>query len=122
VHAYWRGRYKVGADTNAIRPKRVSLDWHRLRAHVACLVDWLRIASKNDWLDTAPAPRREGTRAFKDEGARAAASLAEARVHIGLSRPYGPKAERLEVGPPLPPSELPRGTPRNQLLLAIPGP
>jgi hypothetical protein len=122
VHSYWRDRYRVGADSNAIRPKRVSIDWHRLRAHVACLIDWLRIAAANEWLTTGEAPLHEGVRKFKERGRAAARELAEARARIGLMRPYGPRAERLRIGWALPPSERPRGKLKDQLLLAIPGP
>ncbi len=58
AHDWWRDRYKVCADELGVRPKVVSLSWHRLRANVACLIDWLRIAAKNGWLGSARAARR----------------------------------------------------------------
>jgi hypothetical protein len=65
VHDYWRDRYKLAADELAVRPKVVSRDWHRLRANVACLIDWLRIAAKNGWLGSARTARKAGKRRFK---------------------------------------------------------
>lgn len=65
VHDYWRDRYKVAADTLGVRPKVVSIDWHRLRANVACLIDWLRIGAKQGWLGSARSARREGERRFQ---------------------------------------------------------
>jgi hypothetical protein len=59
AHDWWRDRSKVCADELGVRPKVVSLSWHRLRANVACLIDWLRIASKNGWLGSARAARRQ---------------------------------------------------------------
>lgn len=72
VHDYWRDRYRVASDTLANRPKAVGLDWHRLRANVACLIDWLRIAAKNSWLGSArsavPAPRYPDERGRRPQG------------------------------------------------------
>ena len=55
VHLYWRNRYRVGSDVLANRSKRVSIGCHRLRANVACLVDWLRIAARCGWLGSTAA-------------------------------------------------------------------
>ena len=89
----------------------MSLNWHRLRANVACLVDWLRIAAKQGWLGSVRSARREGERRFKGAGERAAAKLAKYRWRIGLAQPYGPKAAALALGEELPPSRRPRGAP-----------
>ena len=43
AHDWWRDRYKVAADHLGLRPKVRSLGFHRLRANVAALVEWLRI-------------------------------------------------------------------------------
>jgi hypothetical protein len=108
VHDYWRDRYRVAADTLANRPKVVSIGWHRLRANVACLVDWLRIAAKNDWLgSTRNALRRKGTRTKKDAGRKASASVAKTRARQGLYTPYGPGAKK-NGGEETPPSRRPR--------------
>ncbi len=115
VHDYWRDRYKVAADEGGIRPRVVSRDWHRLRSYAACLIDWLRIAAKNDWLGSARSARRKGERRFKDAGARIARELTEIRVRIGLAQPYGPKAVALGLGEALPPSERQRGAPPGKL-------
>ena len=108
AHDYWRDRYKVAADELGVRPKVVSLDWHRLRANVACLVDWLRIAAKNGWLgSTRAAQRHVGQRSFKDASERIAKDFANMRVRMGLSAPYGPQAKRLGLGAGEPPSRRP---------------
>jgi hypothetical protein len=107
-HDYWRDRYRVAADTLANRPKAVGLDWHRLRANVACLIDWLRIASKNFWLGTTRAKTRHpGTRAFKRAGDEGAESLLSRRRRAGLTGAYGPQAKALGIGEAKPPSRRP---------------
>lgn len=53
AHDWWRDRYKVAADNLANRPKVRSIRWHRLRANVACLIDWLRICAREGWLGSA---------------------------------------------------------------------
>lgn len=107
AHDYWRDRYKVCADDLGVRPKVVSLDWHRLRAYAACLIDWLRIGAKNGWLGTTRSARRQGERRFKDKGKRIAARLAEMRVSMGLAKPYGARAVALKLGDETPPSRRP---------------
>lgn len=74
VHDYWRDRYRVAGDTLAMRPKVVSLNWHRLRANVACLIDWMRIAAKAGWLGSARSAKRprKGVRTKMDAGVEAA--------------------------------------------------
>jgi hypothetical protein len=114
VHDYWRDRYRVAADTLAMRPKAVGLDWHRLRANVACFIDWLRIAAVNGWIGSVRAAKRakkNGVRTMMDVGVKAAASLAKRRSKHGLDLPYGPKAKALGLGDETPPSRRPRGAP-----------
>lgn len=112
VHDYWRDRYKVSADELGVRPKAVGIDWHRLRANVACLVDWLRIAAKNGWLGSTRSARRHGgERRFEEAGLHIAKRLAEMRVRMGLAQPYGPRAAALGLGQETPPSRRPRGAP-----------
>jgi hypothetical protein len=111
VHDYWRDRYKVAADELGVRPKVVSRDWHRLRANVACLIDWLRIAAKAGWLGSVSAARKEGERRFRESGQRIASRLSGMRVRMGLAQPYGPKAVELGLGQLLPPSRRPRRAP-----------
>jgi hypothetical protein len=80
-------RYRVASDTLANRPKAVGLAWHRLRANVACLVDWLRIAVKNGWLGSARAALRQaGIRTKKKAGHDAAMSVAKTRARLGPVR------------------------------------
>jgi hypothetical protein len=126
VHDYWRDRYGVAADTLAIRPKAVGLEWHRLRAYVACAVDWLRIGTLNGWLDSATdaakKARKAGERRFKKPGEEVAAKLAKMRVRMGLAAPYGPQAAKLGLGDATPPSERPRAKSKTKLALARPGP
>lgn len=131
VHDYWRDRYKVAADDLGVRPKAVGLEFHRLRAYVACYIDWLRIAAKNDWLDSpaesacAASPgaiRKTGERKFKTTGERIAKSLADKRVRMGLAQPYGPKAAKLGLGDATLPSERAASKPKKVLALDLPGP
>jgi hypothetical protein len=49
-HDWWRDRYKVAADDLGVRPKNRDIGWHRLRANVAALVNWLRICYREGWL------------------------------------------------------------------------
>jgi hypothetical protein len=124
VHDYWRDRYRVAADTHANRPKVVSLNWHRLRANVACFIDWMRIAKLNDWLlpsddpddcDCPPEKQqrkpRKGVRTRMDAGATAAANLVKDRIRHGHDLPYGPRATALGLGEATPPSERPGAPP-----------
>lgn len=105
AHDYWRDRYRVAADELANRPKVVSLDWHRLKANVACLVDWLRIAANCGWLGTTRAKQRHpGDRKFKQDGIDAAKKLATTRRKAGLTGAYGPQAKTLGIGEAKPPS------------------
>lgn len=105
AHDYWRDRYRVAADELANRPKVVSLGFHRLRAHVACLVDWLRIAANCGWLGTTRAKKRHpGTRSFKKDGVDAVKRVATARRKAGLAGAYGPQAKALGIGEAKPPS------------------
>jgi len=113
VHDYWRDRYRVASDTLANRPKAVGLAWHQLRANVACLVDWLRIAAKNGWLGSVRvALRHAGTRTKQKAGEAAAFSVAKTRARQGLYTPYGRGAKKNgnghETAPmPRPPDPLP---------------
>jgi hypothetical protein len=126
VHDYWRDRYRVAGDSLANRPKVVSLEWHRLRANVACLIDWLRIAKKNAWLVDPNAGRSAsatyGSRRFKKRGENAANGLAKRRVRMGIAQPYGPQAAKLGIGKASLPSERYKGDPPNQVSLDLPGP
>jgi hypothetical protein len=110
AHDYWRDRYKVAADTLANRPKGVGLDWHRLRANVACFVDWMRIAAKAGWLGSTRAARRHsGVRRKKKAGREAAMSVAKTRARAGLYTPYGPGAKKTGTGHETPPRPRPPG-------------
>jgi len=110
-HDWWRDRYKVAADDLGVRPKIRDIGWHRLRANVAALVDWLRICYREGWLGK---PRRNhlGTeRKFKDRAASISAKLAKMRVRMGIMGAYGEKAEQLGLGRRTPPSRRDRGAP-----------
>jgi hypothetical protein len=114
AHDLWRDRYRVSADTLGIRPKAVGLDWHRLRANVACLIDWLRIAAKNDWLGAKSSGKKTSLiakRKFQSRGRKAAEELADERARVGLGRPYGAVAATLGLCPKEPPSRRRRKPP-----------
>ena len=104
VHDWWRDRSKVAADNLANRPKVRSIGWHRLRANVAALVDWLRICCREGWLGSARRNHAKPTRSFQDHGRRAARQLAGMRLRVGIAQPYGKKAVRLNLGDEDPPS------------------
>jgi hypothetical protein len=107
VHRYDRERYLVGANDLGTRPRTVGIGPHRLRAAVASLVNWLRIAAKNNWLGSARVVKRglaKGLRRCKKLGERAALTLAASRVKTGLTGAYGPKAAVLCIGDATPPS------------------
>jgi hypothetical protein len=113
VHDYWRDRYRVAADNLANRPKVVSLNWHRLRANVACFIDWLRIAAVNGWLGSARSAKRarKGVRTKIDAAAKAVTKLIKDRSNDGLDLPYGPNAAALGLGETTPPSDRTSGAP-----------
>ncbi len=111
VHDYWRDRYKVAADNLANRPKVRSIGWHRLRADVATMVEWLRICAREGWLGSARRNYKSPTRAFKVVGESAARHLAGFRLRVGIAQPYGAKAVSLNLGAADPPSRRARGAP-----------
>jgi Transposase DDE domain len=112
AHDYWRDRYRVAADNLTNRPKVVSLKWHRLRANVACLIDWLRIASVCGWLGTTR--KLVSTRRHEEAGVLAVKAIADRRLLDGLDLPYGPQAKRLGLGEATPPSDRTSGAPPGQ--------
>jgi hypothetical protein len=119
VHDWWRDRYKVAADHLGIRPKVRSIGWHRLRANVAALIEWLRIAHRQGWLGSAR--RHDGVeqRTSQSIGQRAADKLALFRARVGITQPYGAPAVAVGLGQSIPPSRRPRGTPTGQQVLDI---
>jgi hypothetical protein len=111
AHDWWRDRYKVAADHLGLRPKVRSLGFHRLRANVAALVEWLRICFVQGWLGS-PARNERGTkRGFQDRAELIKNKLAVMRVRMRVAQPYGAKAEQLQLGARTPPSRRPRGAP-----------
>jgi hypothetical protein len=110
THDYWRDRYKVAADTLANRPKSIGLDRHRLRASVACFVDWLRIAYINEWIKCVSRRAHDRVRSFRWAARKAARELADKRARAGLNRHYGPQAKALDLGEETPPSRRPPPT------------
>jgi hypothetical protein len=147
VHDWWRDRYKVAADHLGIRPKARGIGWHRLRANVAALIEWLRIAHRQGWLGSARAKRRgdsgkgaEGTvqrdiahgevaadatvsgevkRASQAAGEAIADWFARFRANVGISRPYGKRAEALQLGERPPPSRRRPDEPPGQQALDV---
>jgi hypothetical protein len=121
AHDYWRDRYKVAADHLGNRPKVRSIGWHRLRANVASLIEWLRICYREGWLGSERRNHGECTRGFKERGQRISAKLAEMRVRMGVMAAYGEKAARVFPNAMrTPPSRRPRGAPVGQTTLDIP--
>ncbi|HTZ87566.1 MAG TPA: hypothetical protein VMB05_12935 [Solirubrobacteraceae bacterium] len=112
THLYWRNRYRVGSDVLANRSKRVGIGCHRLRANVACFVDWLKIAARCGWLgSTRNKTRHPGEREFQESAEEAVKDLLDERGFLGLSGSYGPAALRLGFKIGKPPSTLPPPTP-----------
>jgi hypothetical protein len=108
VHRYWRERYGVAGDNQTNTPRVVSIGWHRLRANVACLIDWLRIAKKHDWLRARKKKQHPNVeRRFKSRGERAAKNLIKTRIFYGLAARYGPAAKKLGLGNATLPSDRP---------------
>ncbi len=90
VHRIWRDRYRVGAATHEMRPKRRGIDWQQLRANSALLVEWLRILSRHGWTGSA---RGNYCAAEKEDiGEKALERFMENRQALGLNGPYGPVA------------------------------
>lgn len=104
-------RYRVAADNLANRPKVRSIGWHRLRANVATLVEWLPICAREGWLGSARRNHLKPTRAFEEHGRRAAHVLAGMRLNMKLLQPYGVKAAHLGLGGVDPPSRRTRDAP-----------
>jgi hypothetical protein len=111
VHRYWRTRYKVGADDRSIRAKARGIGWHRLRANVACLIDWLRILIREGWLGSPRRNHKDCERPHQKKGEQAAIGLLNFRLRAGLGEPYGKRALALDYGKVTPPSRRPRGQP-----------
>ncbi|MGO9908722.1 MAG: hypothetical protein ACLP4R_08065 [Solirubrobacteraceae bacterium] len=110
-HDWWRDRYKVAADDLGVRPKIRDIGWHRLRANVAALVDWLRICYREGWLGKARRNHLGTERKFRDRAGGISAKLAKMRVRMGIMGAYGEKAEQLGLGQRTPPSRRDRGAP-----------
>jgi hypothetical protein len=120
AHDWWRDRYKVAADDLGMRPKVRDINFHRLRANVAALVEWLRICYLAGWLGNPARAERAATRKFRERGQRISAKLVEMRFRMGVMAAYGEKAEQLGLGQRTPPSRRPRGAPPGQTTLDIP--
>jgi hypothetical protein len=110
-HDWWRDRYKVAADDLGVRPKIRDIAWHRLRANIAALVDWLRICYREGWLGKPRRNHKGAERKFKDRAAVITEKLAKMRVRMGIMGAYGRKAEELGLGDRIPPSRRARGAP-----------
>ncbi len=119
THDYWRDRYKVAADDLGLRPKVRDINFHRLRANAAALVEWLRICFCAGWLGNPARAQQRATRKFRDRADRIRVRLATMRLRAGIMEPYGEKAEQLTLGQRTPPSRRARG-PNGQTTLDIP--
>lgn len=127
VHDYERDRYLTGANSLATRPRTIGIGPHSFRAAIACFVNWLRIAAKNNWLGTPPSAKRlrkraKGVRRSEEAGKQAAMVLAKSRVKNNLTGAYGPKAAKLKIGAATLPSQRYVSKKKNQLVLDLPGP
>lgn len=100
VHNLWRTRYRVGAATHEMRPKRRGLGWQQLRANAALLIEWLRILDREGWMGSARRNQRSPRRT--DAPAGVIRRLLNARKKYGVHLPYGPRAVALGIGPPRP--------------------
>lgn len=87
-----------------------SIDFHRLRAHVATLVEGLRICAREGWLGSARRNHRDPVRRGERRGVAIARSLAGMRQRMGLTAPYGPQAAALGFNA-APPSRRVRSAP-----------
>jgi hypothetical protein len=119
VHDWWRDRYKVAADDIGVRPKVRSMNFHRVRANVAALVEWLRICAREGWLGSARRNHRRPERRCRDRGQRIAVLLGNMRAHVGLAAAYGENAHELGLGARVPPSRRTRGAPPGQTTLDL---
>jgi hypothetical protein len=119
-HDWWRDRYKVAADHLGNRPKVRGIGWHRLRANVASLIEWLRICYREGWLGSPRRNDRGPERGFKDRGQRISVKLGNMRARMGVIVAYGEKAEQLQLGQRTPPSRRPHGAPPGQTTLDLP--
>jgi len=103
--------YKVAADDLGVRPKIRDIGWHRFRADVAALVDWLRICYREGWLGKPRRNHLKTERKFKDRATSISVKLAKMRGGMGIMGAYGEKAEQLGLGKRTPPSGRDRGAP-----------
>jgi hypothetical protein len=99
VHSHWRTRYRVGATTHEMRPKRIGLSCQQLRASAALVVEWLRVLVRQGWIGSA---RRNFKRIKQQIGGQAFSIFTRSRLRSGLLAPYGTKAVELHLGPARP--------------------
>jgi hypothetical protein len=97
-HGWWRDRYKVAADDLGVRPKILDIGWHRLRANVAALVDWLRISTAKAGSASPDATTSAPSASPETVPGSISAKLAQMRVRMGIMGAYGEKAEQLSLG------------------------
>jgi hypothetical protein len=97
VHRVWRDRYRCGAATHEMRPKRAGLGCQQLRANAALLIEWIRVLDREGWTGSARRNRRQPQR--DERGAEALLNLMVSRVNNGLAGPYGPVAVATGQGP-----------------------
>lgn len=97
-HDLRRDRFRVGGDNRDIRPKRMGIEWQRLRAQAARFLEWLAICDWNGWLGSGRDAERGRNRQLTElvesgtPGKRAHAGLMRMRALTGLSNPYGERA------------------------------
>lgn len=99
THHLWRERYCVGGDNRSTRPKRRGKGWQELRAQAALLAEWLTIAWREGWLGS-PRKNPHEPKRNKRAGEKAAKGVESLRFNLGLTTPYGPKADARRRLPP----------------------
>ncbi len=106
VHNLWRNRYRVGAATHEMRPKRRGVGCQQLRANAALLIECLRILDREGWMGSA---RRNRNHSHPTRlPVKAIRGLLNSRKENGLHLPYGQNAVELGIGP-VQPGEPPPG-------------
>ncbi|HEU4977652.1 MAG TPA: hypothetical protein VFT42_02030 [Solirubrobacteraceae bacterium] len=107
VHHHWRQRYRVGADDHMLRPKRRGIACQQLRANAALVIEWLQILHREGWLASARLAKRERdaikARHVVAENWPSVIALLRNRRRLGLDKPYGQAARKINPDAPLRP-------------------
>lgn len=99
VHQLWRGRYRVGSDDHALRPKRKGRECQQLRANAALVVEWLIILWREGWMPRERPRDIHPERLVVDNPEKQLKSLLTRRENLQLDMPYGEVAVANGWGP-----------------------